>query len=441
MQVTETVSEGLKREFKVVVAAADIATRVEQRLGEIGKTINLPGFRPGKVPLPVLRKRYGQAITGEVLEGAMNEGASKAMTERGLRPAMQPRVQVEKFEEGKDLEYKLTVELLPEIKPVNFAELELERLKAPVEDEEVDKAVKRLADARMQTEKIAEDRAAEKGDVVVADFVGRINGEAFQGGTGIDVKIEIGSGQFIPGFEDQLVGHKAASDVEVKVTFPADYGAKEVAGKDAVFAVKVKELHRRMPAEVNDDFAKGFGADSIDELRSTIRDQMARDYQRAARLRVKRQLLDKLADSHDFAVPEGMVDLEFQTIWSSIEAERKRGTDDPSIAGKSDDELRTEYRPIAERRVRLGLLLAEVGRQNNLNVSQEEMNRAMIEEARRYPGQERKVVDFLRGNENAQAQLRAPIFEDKVVDFILEIAKIKERQVSAEELLKMPDDD
>lgn len=441
MQVTETQSTGLKREFKVVIAAQDLQAKVDARLNELSRQVNLPGFRPGKVPMQLLRKRYGQAVTGEVVEQAMNEAASQTMTERGLRPALTPQVEVTSFQEGGDLEYKMAVELLPEIAPPSFGELSLERLKVAVTDEEVDKSLERMAKGQLRSEKLEEARPAANGDVVIVDFVGKMDGKAFPGGSGNDARVELGANQFIPGFEQQIVGHKAGEAFDITVTFPADYSAKELAGKQAVFSIVFKELHRKIETAVGDEWAKAMGFDGVEDLKKTVRDQIGREYGRMTRLRLKRQLLDKLAEMHSFAVPDGMVDLEFQAIWQSIEAERKRGTDDPSIAGKSDDDLRAEFRPIAERRVRLGLLLSEVGRANNLTVSQEEINRAMIEEARRFPGQERKVVEFYRNNEQAQAQLRAPIFEDKVVDFILEMAKITDKPVTPEELTKAAEAD
>jgi trigger factor len=371
----------------------------------------------------------------------MNEAASQTMTERGLRPALTPQVEVTSFQEGGDLEYKMAVELLPEIAPPNFAELALERLKVAVTDEEVDTSLDRMAKGQLRSEKIEEARPAANGDVVIVDFTGKLDGKVFPGGSGTGARIELGAKQFIPGFEEQIVGHNAGESFDITVTFPADYTAKDLAGKEAVFSIVFKELHRKIETAPNDEWAKAMGFDRIDDVKKTVRDQIGREYTRMARLRLKRQLLDKLAEMHSFAVPDGMVDLEYQAIRQSIDAERKRGTDDPSISGKSDEQLSSEFRPIAERRVRLGLLLSEVGRANNLTVSQEEINRAMIEEARRFPGQERKVVEFYRNNEQAQAQLRAPLFEDKVVDFILEMAKITDKAVTPDELTKAAEAD
>lgn len=436
MQVTEISTDGLKREFKVVVAATDIASQMNTRLEEIGRTVALPGFRPGKVPMPVLKKRFGPSVLGEVLERAVNDSSSQAMGERGLRPAVQPKIEITSFAEGGNLEYKMAVELLPDIKPMNFSDLQLERLQAEATDGGIDSALQRIAEHNRQTEKVTEDRATEKGDVIVIDFTGRIEGQEFPGGAAKDYRLELGSNEMIPGFEDQLVGHKAGETVEVKVAFPKDYGNATLAGKDAVFTVPIKEIHRKLPVEINDDYAKRMGFDDVAGLRKSVAEQMNRDFTRRARARLKRQLLDKLAAGHDFAVPQGMVDVEFDSIWKSIEEARQRGDNDPTITGKSDDELKTEFRGIAERRVRLGLLLSEVGRLNNIEVTQEEVNRALIEEARRFPGQERKVVDFYRSHPEALAQLRAPLFEEKVVDFIVEMAKVTDKPVTPEELLR-----
>jgi len=441
MQVTEISTEGLKREFKVVVAATDIESQMNTRLEELGRTVALPGFRPGKVPMPVLKKRFGQSVLGEVIERAVNDSSSQAMGERGLRPAVQPKIEITSFAEGSNLEYKMAVELLPDIKPMNFADLSLDRLKVEASDTEITEALDRIAAHNRRTEKVTEDRPTEKGDVVVIDFTGRVDGQEFPGGAAKDYQLELGSNEMIPGFEDQLIGKKAGSTVEVKVTFPKEYGATNLAGKDAVFTVPIKEIHKKLPVVVDDAYAKAMGFDDVAGLRKSVGEQMNRDFARRARGRLKRQLLDKLAANHDFGVPQGMVDIEFDQIWKSIEEARKRGDNDPTISGKSEEEIKKEFREIAERRVRLGLLLSEVGRLNNIEVTQEEVNRALIEEARRYPGQERKVVDFYRNHPEALAQLRAPLFEDKVVDFIVEMAKVTEKPISSAELLRASEED
>jgi trigger factor len=441
MQVTEISNEGLKREFKIVVASEDIKTKVDLRLEELGRTAKLPGFRPGKVPMPVLRKRFGSSVMGEVLERAVNDSSMQAMGERGLRPAIQPKIEITSFSEGGNLEYKMAVELLPEIKPMDFKEIALERPKAEPSDDDVKQALDRLVESRRPTEKVTEDRPIKKGDIAVIDFVGKIDGVEFPGGAGTDHKLELGSNTFVAGFEDQLIGRKVGSTGDVKITFPKEYVNDKLAGKDAVFSVTLKEIQQRMPVAVDEAFAKAMGFDDLAALSKAVRDQIERDYGRISRARLKRQLLDRLAAGHDFVVPSGMVDIEFEAIWKNIDEARKRGDADPSIAGKSEDDLKKEFRPIAERRVRLGLLLSEVGRLNNIEVTQEEVNRALIEEARRFPGQERKVVEFYRNHPEAMGQLRAPLFEDKVVDFIVEMAKVSDKKVTTEELMRDPEEE
>jgi len=441
MQITETSADGLKREFKVVVAASDIEQKVNARLSELGRSVRLPGFRPGKVPMSMLKQRYGQHIMGEVLEQAVGDSSAQAMRERGLRPALQPKIEIVSFAEGSDLEYKMNLELLPDIVPAPLNELEIERLKPDIPDSEIDSQLERIAENNRKSAPV--DRAAESGDAVVVDFVGRIDGKEFAGGKAENHTLRLGSNQFIAGFEDQLIGAKAGETRTVKVTFPEQYGNDELAGKEAEFEVTVREVRGFEPAAVDEDLAQRIGFDSLDEMRKTVREQLERDYGQVARQKVKRRVLDALAARHDFEVPPGMVDLEFETIWQQLQEEKKRNPDETAAeeAGKSEDELKAEYRKIAERRVRLGLLLSEIGRQNNLTVTNEEVNRAIVMEARRFPGQEKQVVDFYRNNPEALANLRAPIYEDKVIDFILEMAKTTEKAVPVEELLKPDPED
>jgi trigger factor len=440
MQITETNAEGLKREFTVTVASTDIEQKMKDRLSEIGRTIRLPGFRPGKVPMPVLRKRYGASVMGEVLEKAVSDSSAQAMREHNLRPAMQPKIEIVSFKEGTDLEYKMAIELLPEIKPVDFSQLQLERLRPEIPEAEIDKAIQRIAEPNRKTELV--DRPAASGDIAVIDFVGTVDGKAFPGGSAQGHSLELGSGRFIPGFEDQLIGAKSGEHRDVKVTFPAEYGSEELAGKDAEFAVEVKEVREKQPLAIDDDMAKELGFDALDGLRKAVREQLEREYGGIARQRLKRSLLDQLAAKHDFPVPPGMVDLEFDTIWKQFQEAREQNKDDVTEeAGKSDDELKAEYRAIAERRVRLGLLLSEVGRVNAITVNQDEVSRALSEEARRHRGYEKQVVEFYRNNPEALANLRAPIFEDKVVDFITEMATVTDKAVAIEDLLKPENED
>jgi len=435
MNVTETAVDGLKREFLISIGAADIDAEVQNRLKDLSTKIRMPGFRPGKVPLSLVSKTHGDAVFGEVLQQKVNDSIQSTLTEKNLRPAVEPKVEVTKAGKGEDLEYKLALEVLPDFEPADIKDVTLEKLVAAVDDSEVETMLKGFADQRKDFE-VVEGKVAEKGDSLTINFVGRVDGEVFEGGTADAVPLEIGSGRFIPGFEDQLLGAKAGDAVTVNVTFPADYGAKELAGKDAVFDVEVKEVKVAKEAAIDDEFAKGFGLESLEDLKKALREQIERQHGQLSRQRLKRDLLDALASRHDFPVPQGLVDIEVEQIVRQLgEGE---GEEAPSDEKKA--EMNAEYRPIAERRVRLGLLLAEVGRRNKVEVKPEEINRAIMEEARRYPGQEREVVEFFRKNQNAQAQLRAPIYEDKVVDFMLELAQVTERGVSLEELQRDPDE-
>ncbi|MDJ0942044.1 MAG: trigger factor [Kiloniellales bacterium] len=434
MQVTETETDGLKREFKVVIAASDIEEKLEHRLMELGSSIKVPGFRPGKVPVQVLKQRFGRSVLGEVVERAVTDGSSQALSERGLRPATQPRIEITSFDEGKDLEFTMALELLPEINPIDFGDLKLTRLKVEVADSEVDGALDHLAGHRKESKPLEKPRKAESGDVLVIDFRGSVNGEELPGMAAEDHHLELGSSSFIEGFEDQLVGVEVGEERQVKVRFPDGYVNEKLAGQEAVFEVKVKEIRETVPATVDDDFAKALGEDSLDSLKTRLRDQIGQDYEQASRTHLKRELLDKLAEAHDFVVPAGMVDVEFETIWPHIEEALKSGELDEEDQGKSEEELKAEYREIAERRVRLGLLLSEVGRMNNIDVSAEELNRALAMEARKHPGKEREVFDYFQRTPEAMANLRAPIFENKVVDFIVEMADTQDKGVTAEEL-------
>lgn len=437
MQVTQTSADGLKREFKITVGRADLEQRMDAKLSDLGQRVRLPGFRPGKVPLKLLKQQYGKAVMSEVLEDAVNAGVQKAVADHSLRPALQPKVEVTRFAEGDDLEYTAAIEVMPEIVPGDFAGIALEKMVVEVDDARVAETLQRLADQQKNFKPAEAGRAAEKGDAVLIDFVGRIDGVAFDGGAASDYQLELGSGAFIPGFEDQLVGAQAGDRREVSVTFPEAYGNKELAGKPAAFEVTVKEVRAPEPTAVDDELAKRLGLENLDGLKEAVKGQLEQEHAQLTRARLKRGLLDALAAQHDFPVPEGMVGLEFEQIWAQLKQ-------DPANAGKPEEELepqKAEYRTIAERRVRLGLLLSEVGRINNIDVKPDEITRAMIAEARRFPGQERQVMEYFQKTPEAMAQLRAPIYEDKVVDFILELAKVTERKVTVDELMKDPDED
>jgi len=466
MDITEVKSEGLNREFRIAVDAADIDRRITGRLEEIARTIRMPGFRPGKVPVSLLRKRYGPAIRGEILEQAINDTTTSMLADRGLKPATQPRIEIQSFDEGGDLQYTMALEVLPEIEPLDLASLELERVIAEPDEAEVDSTLGRLA-AGSRSFAVEEGRAAENGDQVLIDFVGRVDGEAFAGGQAEGYELELGSGRFLPGFEDQLVGAKAGDSRELNIAFPEEYGAAELAGKDAVFEVKVHEVRTPGEAVLDDSLARSFGAESLDDLKSRIREDQGRELKSLSRLRLKRELLDVMADRFSFEVPAGLVENEYVGIVQQLKPppgsegdaaddhdhaelhdhDHDYGHDhghdhdhDHSAARVNDAHLtdaeRTEYRGIAERRVRLGLVLADIGQRNELRVGEEEINRAVLAEARRYPGQEQAVVEYFRSNPKAAEGLAAPIYEDKVIDFIVEMAQVTERHVSMADLLK-----
>jgi trigger factor len=432
MQVTELPAEGLKRQFKIVVPAGDLSAKVDERLAEMARTAQMPGFRAGKVPVGLLKKQYGQALFGEAVEQAVNSSTAKAIEDRGLKPALQPRVDLKQLEEGKDVEFEVAIEVLPEIGKLDFSDVALERLKATVPDKDVDEAIDRIAKANREQKPVDPPRPAQKGDAIKLDFVGSVDGKEFPGGAAQDYTLEIGSGSFIPGFEDQLIGAEVGKEVDVKVTFPAEYGAPELAGKDAVFKCTIKEIHEFVDKPADDELAKKNNFENLEAMRKAVGERIGQDYARISRSMIKRQLLDKLADAHKFAVPEGLVEGEFNAIWQRIEEAKKSG----QKLEDDEEKMRKEYRDIAERRVRLGLLLADVGRSNSIDVTPEELNQAVMREAMRYPGQERQVLEFYGKNAELKEQLRAPIFEEKTVDFILELAKVAEKSVTPEELLK-----
>ncbi|MCA1973867.1 MAG: trigger factor [Caenispirillum sp.] len=440
MQVTETNAEGLKRDFKVVVPAADLAAKSEVRLKELSTQVKMPGFRPGKVPLSLVKKRYGQSVLGEVVEQSVQEAAEKAISENNLRPAMQPKIDLQNFSEDADLEFTISVEVLPEITPVDFATVELTRPKADVADQEIEDALKRIAESQKTNEAVtSKTRKAKEGDAVLIDFVGKKDGEEFPGGKAEGYELELGSGTFIPGFEDQVIGLKAGDQKTITVTFPEEYPAENLKGAEVTFDVTVHEIREPKVPEIDDELAKKVGMESLEALKTAVREQIQREYDNLSRQKVKRQLLDKLSDAHDFDVPPTMVEMEFDGIWKQVEQAKEQGQLDPEDEGKSDDELKSDYRKLAERRVRLGLLLSEVGQKNEVQVTQEDLNRAIMAEAARFPGQEQAVFSYFMQNRGAIDQLRAPIYEDKVVDFIIEKAKVEDKPVSVDELMKQDD--
>ncbi len=433
MNVTEVSNEGLKRAYTIVVPATDIAAQKSKRLAALAKDIKIPGFRPGKVPASVVQQRYGQAVMGEVLEASVQEASGKVVTDRNLRPAVQPKIELVNFADGADLEFRMDVEVLPDIPMPDFSSISLTRLKATATEEDITKALENIQ-RRQATMEETEARPAQKGEVLVADFVGTVDGEAFQGGSGTDMPIEVGGSGFIPGFSEPLEGMSPGETRVVDVTFPAEYGAKDLAGKAAQFTITAKALKTYAKPELDDELAKKVGMDTMEKLREAITLSIQNEYDQQSRMRVKRALLDALAERASFEVPEAMVDSEFGTIWDRVEADMKAGKLDGDDAGKDEETLKADYRAIAQRRIRLGLLLNEIGRTNNIQVGNDEISRAMYAEAQKYPGQEKMVLEFFQKNPNSIENLRAPIFEEKVVDFMLELAKVEEKAVTAEEL-------
>jgi trigger factor len=438
MQVTETLSDGLKRAFTVVVPAALLETKRDAKFKELGKTLRLPGFRPGKVPTPVMRQRFGTAIAAEVLEESVNDATRQMLVDRGLRPAVQPKVDLVSSDPAHDVEFKVELEVLPDIPMPDFATVSLTRPRVEATDEMVNERLTALATGQRKIEDADEVRPALPGELLTVDYTGRIDGTEFAGGAGKDTDIEVGGTGFIPGFTEQLEGLTPGETRFIDVVFPNPYQSAELAGKAAQFEIVAKKLRRAVVPPIDDALAAQIGFESLDELSGLIRKQMQREFDDLSRQRMKQQLLDHLAREVAFSVPEALVDAEFDQIWKRLEMERAAGRIDETDKDKDDDTLRAEYRAIAERRIRLGLLLGEVGRANAITVTQEELLRAMRTEASRYQGQEQQVMEFFRKTPQAVETLRGPIFEEKVVDFVLELAHVEDQPMSREELIKDP---
>jgi trigger factor len=445
MQITETVSEGLRREYKVVVGAGDLDQRLNGRLAEIKPRINLKGFRPGKAPVSYLKKTYGKSILGEIVETVVNEGSKKVVDDNALKPAFPPRVEpvgdLAEVVNGKaDLEFTIKVDLMPDFEMCDPAKLKVERLVSDVTDADVEDALNRMAEQTRGYTPRAEGEAAEMNDAVLIDFTGTVGGEEFEGGKAEGYNLVLGGGQLIPGFEDQLAGLKVGESKNVEVSFPADYPEAKLAGQPAVFATTVKEIKSPDPLTIDDEMAKKLGFDTLGTLKERIREQLKRDFASASRTHLKRRILDALDAAHAFELPPTMVEGEFDGIWKAVEEEFKREGKTVEEDGKSEEDLKKEYHEIAERRVRLGLVLARLGEQNGLSIGEEELRRAIAMRARQFPGQEQKVVEYYARNPQGQAEIRAPLFEDKVVDFIAELCEITDKPVAKDILFLDPDD-
>jgi trigger factor len=440
MQVTETATDGLKREFRVVVPASDLAAKVNEKLDDLKGRVQLRGFRPGKVPVAHLKRIYGKAAMAEVIEAAVREANSKIVTDNGYKLATEPKVvpdegAVEGVIEGKsDLAYKVEIEIVPPIELADFKQIKLERLVADVTDAEVDEAVQKIGEQNRPF--VGKVEGAEKGDRVTVSFQGTMEGQPFQGGSAEGVPILIGSGQFIPGFEDNLIGIKAGESRTFDLKFPESYAAPNLAGKDVTFNVTASTVEAPGEIKLDDEFAKTLGLESLEKLREGVKDRLQREHAAASRQKLKRGLLDQLDERHKFEPPPSLVEQEFTNVWNSIEGDLKAQNRTFEDEGTTEEKARAEYRAISERRVRLGLVIAEIGEKNNIKVTDEQLTAAVVERARQLPGQEQQVWEYYRNNPGALASLRAPIFEEKVVDFLLELASITDKQVSREELFK-----
>jgi trigger factor len=444
MQVTETLTDGLKREYRVVVPLNELDAKVNEKLEDLKDKVRINGFRPGKVPVAHLKRVYGRSVMAEAIEQAVRDTNAQIVTDNGFRLAMEPRVnlptdegEVKAMVEGKaDLAYSVSMEILPKIALADFKGIEIDKLSADVSDAEVDEALGKIAEQNRPFTAKGEGAAAATGDRVTVSFVGSIDGTPFEGGTGDDVPVEIGSNTFIPGFEDQLVGIKVGETRTVKATFPEGYMKADLAGKEASFETTAKSIDAPGKVEMNDDFAKQLGLESLAKLKDAIRDRVSREHANASRQKLKRALLDALDERHKFDLPPTLLEEEFNNVWKTVEDDLKAQGKTFADEGAKEEDVRADYRKIAERRVRLGLVIAEIGEKNSIKVTDDEVTRAVVERARQFPGQEQQVWEFYRNSPQALASLRAPIFEDKVIDFLCELVKVNEKKVSREELYK-----
>ena len=448
MQVTETLAEGLKHEFKISVPASDLDAKAGAKLVDLKDKVKLNGFRPGKVPVSHLKKVYGRSVMAETIDQTIRDTNTQIFTDRGFRLATEPKItmpteqdEVEELLAGKtDLTYTVAIEVVPTIQLADFKTFSVEKPVVEVTDAEVDEAIKRIADQNRPYAAKAEGAKAENGDRVTISFKGSINGELFDGGTGEGIPVVIGAGQFIPGFEEQLIGIGAGETRTLKVSFPKNYASEKLAGQPAEFETTATLIEAPGETKIDDEFAKTLGLELLDKLKEAARERLVAEFAGATRQRVKRALLDRLDDSHKFEAPPSLIEEEFNLMWNSIKAEMESSGKTFADEDTTEEAAKEEYQKIADRRVRLGLVLSEIGEKNKITVTDDEVSRAVIERARSMPGREKEVWDYYRNNANALAQLRAPIYEDKVVDFILELANVTEKKVSREDLFKEDDE-
>ena len=443
MNVSETKSEGLLREYQIVITAAEIDAEVSKKLEEIATTLQMPGFRPGKVPMSVVKSRFSDQVRGDAIKAALDEGARQAIEGNDLRLASQPQVDIKSYDDGEDLKASLACEVMPAITLPDLGKVSVDRPKIDSDPKEVEETLGRIADENRPTAPIAEARNAKLGDVAMIDFIGRIDGEAFEGGTAEGHSLELGSNSFIPGFEEGLVGAKPGSTIDVPVTFPEDYQAAHLAGKLAVFEVKVNEIHEKADAKIDDELATRLGFENLDGLKGAIAEQINGQHQTALRQLTKKNVLDALAEGDAFDVPPSLFKQEYDSVARAMNpkaAEQDHDHDHPAADDGMDDDAKADAESIATRRVRLGLLITEIGRENNIEVTEEDTRRAVFEEARRHPGQEQMVLEYFEKNPQAMQQISGPIFEDKVVDFILEMAKVTDVTIDKDTLYDAPEE-
>ncbi|MDC1356940.1 trigger factor [Pseudomonadota bacterium] len=441
MGITQTLSEGLKREFEVVITSLEISKLVNEKLSNIAKEATLPGFRPGKVPVSVVKNRFGKQVLGEVVRESVDSATKEVMEKNKLTPSSQPKIEIVSFEDGEDLKAKLSVEIMPDFEIPDLSSLDIIKHVVKINDNEVDDAVEKIAKDNIGTSAIKKARAAKAGDTVVIDFLGTVDGKPFEGGEAKGHNLKLGSNSFIPGFEDGLIGAVKGKKIDVKVTFPDDYQAKNLAGKKANFATIINEIKEDIDLKIDDDFAKTLGMEDLSALKKGVLEQMGKQHDQASREKSKRQILDKLAETVSFELPETLEKEEYNSICKSMNpnAQPDNENNEPeSDKGMTKDE-KLDASEIAKRRVRLGLLLSEIGRKNNIKVEEEDTRNAMMKEIQKYPGQEKQVMDYFKNNPEAQQQLSGPIFEDKIIDFILELANTKEKTISVEDLYKQED--
>lgn len=434
MKIKEVKSEGLTREYEVTINAQDFDAAVEKKLREIAKNVSIAGFRAGKVPFTMVKQKYQGNAMSEAVDDLLRDGVNEVLQEKKVRPVFTPDVELKKFEEGKDIEFTVSMDIMPEIEVKDFSGIKIEKPVAEVPAEEVEKALTYMAESRRDTVKVEEDRETVKGDVAVIDFVGSIDGVEFAGGKGEAYPLEIGSNSFIPGYEDQLIGKKVGDVVDVKATFPETYHAKDLAGKEALFVTTIKEIRTIKKAEINDELAKSMGEESLDKLKETIKGRIAQDYENASKMKAKRALLDALDKAYKFDVPAKLVDMEYDAIVKQYENAKKNNQLDEDEKSKKEEDLLKEYKEIAVRRVKLGLLLAEVGNEAKIEVNQEDINKAIMGEAQRYPMQAKAIFDFYLKNKEAIERLRTQVYEEKVMDYVLSKVETKEKTVSVEDL-------